>query len=232
MEEPIKIIYSFRFDDGSEKVFDIALDRSSLGFLPKEHPSPPSWTELDNNRCENCALDPASNRHCPIALNLSDIVESFKDYFSYENVSVMVTTEDRRYAKDTSLQEGLGAMIGIVMVTSGCPAMEKMKPMVRFHLPFANLQEVIFRTVSMYLMAQYFLNREGRPADWELAGVEGIYSQAGIVNRDFAKRLLQAAKKDANINALVGLDCFASMAALNADEALNEIKLYFSAYLR
>jgi len=230
MEEPLKIVYSYRFDDGATRSFEIALNRKDLAIFPKECQAPPYWAELNRHKCDICSLDEKTHAHCPIALNLADISDGFKDYFAYENVGVTVTTEDRNYSKNTSLQEGLSALIGIVMVTSGCPVMEKLKPMVRFHLPFASLVEGIYRTVSMYLMAQYFLNKDGMEADWALNGLEDIYSRVGIVNRDFAKRLLEAAKKDANVNALVNLDCFASMAAISTEDTLNDIKLYFSSY--
>jgi hypothetical protein len=103
--------------------------------------------------------------------------------------------------------------------------------MVRFHLPFATLEETIFRMVSMYLVAQYFQKENGRPAEWSLDGLTKVYAEVGVVNRDFAQRLRDAAKKDANVNALVNLDCFATMVPLAAEETLSGIKPYFSAYL-
>ena len=33
--------------------------------------------------------------------------------------------------------------------------MESLKPMVRFHLPFATVEETVFRSVSTYLLSQY-----------------------------------------------------------------------------
>lgn len=228
----IKIVYSFRFENGVNKIFNLLLDRQTLGFISEKRFEPPLWTKLNHNKCANCLLDEGSNKYCPVALNLADIAEEFKDFFAYENVSVTVATEDRTYLKDTTIQQGLSSLIGIVMTTSGCPVMEHLKPMVRFHLPFATLTETIFRMVSMYFMAQYFLNWDGGTADWKLDGLEKIYAEVGQVNRDFAQRLADAAKKDANVNALVSLDCFATMVPLAAEETLNEIKLYFSAYLK
>ncbi|KAF0143389.1 MAG: hypothetical protein FD156_2650 [Nitrospirae bacterium] len=232
MENPIQITYSFKFSEGASKIFDILLDRQTLAFSSAIKSDPPAWARLNHNKCSNCSLDEGSNRYCPVALNLADIVNEFKDFFAYENVSVTVTTEDRTYSKDTTIQQGLSALIGIIMTTSGCPVMECLKPMVRFHLPFASLTETIFRMVSMHLLAQYFLNQEGRAADWKLTGLENIYAEVGQVNRDFAQRLADAAKKDANVNALVNLDCFATMVPLAAEETLNEIKSYFSAHLK
>jgi hypothetical protein len=164
-------------------------------------------------------------------LNFVDIADRFKDIVSHENVAVTVTTEDRTYAKNTTIQQGLSPLIGIVMATSGCPVLDHLKPMVRFHLPFASLDETVFRMISMYLLVQYYRSRDGLPAEWRLDGLTRVYAEVSIVNRDFANRLRDAAKKDANINALVNLDCFASMVPLVAEDTLKELKPYFSAYL-
>lgn len=231
-KDNIKIGYSYRFKNGSEKAFNISLDRQTLSLVSGGHTDPPIWTKLYHNKCINCSLNEETNRYCPVALNLAHIVDEFKDFFSHENVSVTVTTEERAYSKNTSLQEGLSSLIGIVMVTSGCPVMEKLKPMVRFHLPFATIEETIFRMVSIYLVAQYYLNLSGSDADWKLDGLKDIYSEVGQVNRDFAQRLRDATKRDANLNALVNLDCFAAMVPLTAEQALKEIEDYFSAYKR
>ena len=44
--------------------------------------------------------------------------------------------------------------------------------MAQFHLPLANDSETIYRAASMYLLAQYFLKREGRDADLEIEGLK------------------------------------------------------------
>ena len=109
--------------------------------------------------------------------------------------------------------------------------MDRIKPMVRFHLLFASLEDTTFRMATMYLMAQYFQKQDGKSPAWNLDGLTNVYTQVGIVNRDFALRLRDAAKKDANVNALVNLDCFAQMVPLAADDLLREIKPHFVAYL-
>lgn len=231
-KDNIKIVYSFRFKNGSTKIFSISLDRNNLSIIPEKSTDPPVWTKLSHNKCSNCILDESSNKYCPIAFNLSHISEEFKEYFSHETVAVTVTTEERSYSKDTSLQEGLSSLLGIIMVTSGCPTMERLKPMVRFHLPFATLEETIFRISSIYLIAQYFLVQKGKSPDWKLDGLKMIYSEVSQLNRDFAKRLSDAAKKDANLNALVNLDCFAALVPFTAEKMLKEIESYFSAYMK
>lgn len=232
MENPITIEYSYKFANGLSRIFSIELDRQTLDMIVERSSAPPAWALLGHQQCKNCPLDVASHPYCPVALNFVDIAEQFKDRVSHESVAVTVTTEERVYKKDTTIQQGLSPLIGIVMTASGCPIMEHLKPMVRFHLPFASLEETIFRMVSMHLMVQYYCNQEGKPAAWGLDGLMNVYGEVSIVNRDFAERLRDAAKKDANINALVNLDCFAAMMPLVAEDTLQTIKPYFSAYFK
>ncbi len=231
MTDPIRIEYRYRFSNGTEKKFLLSLEAGTLGLMLERRPDPPLWTLLNHKKCENCPLDEKNNPYCPVALNFAEIAETFKDMLSYEQVSVTVVTDERTFAKDTTIQQGLSPLVGIIMTTSGCPVMEHLKPMVRFHLPFATLQETIFRMVSMYLLVQYYRHEDGKPTEWGLEGLKKAYAEVSIVNRDFAIRLRDAAKKDANINALVNLDCFAAMLPLAAEDTLHAIKPYFSAYL-
>jgi hypothetical protein len=228
---PISYEYTYKFKTGQVKKFLIQLDPSTLGLIVKRKLDMPLWALLSHKKCENCPLDVKTHIYCPIAQNFVDIAQEFQDMVSHENVVVTVTTEERVYAKETTIQQALSPLIGIIMTTSGCPVMDYLKPMVRFHLPFASLDETVFRMVSMFLLVQFYRNQEGRKADWRLDGLTRVYAEVGIVNRDFANRLRDAAKKDANINALVNLDCFASMVPLVADETLKAIKPYFAAYL-
>lgn len=231
--ETIEIIYSFLFKDGSKKDFKINLDRETLGIVPREdHLCPPVWTRLERNRCSLCPIDERTHVYCPIARNLSGISKEFGDRYAHDAVTVTVLTEERTYSKETTIQEGLGGIIGIIMATSGCPVMEYLKPMARFHLPFASLTETIFRITSVYLISQLFVKKKGGEPDWNLDEIGQMYSQIGQLNRDFARRLSEAAKKDANVNALVNLDCFAAMVPMASEETLAEIKKYYTAYLK
>lgn len=194
------------------------------------HPQLPFWALLNHKRCTNCPLDPNKQAYCPVASNFVEIALQFKDLISHENVQVTVTTEERVYSKNTTIQHGLSPLIGIIMTTSGCPIMEYLKPMVRFHLPFASIEETVFRMVSMSFLVQYYRSQEGKQTEWTLEGLNRVYAEVSVVNRDFANRLRDAAEKDANINALVNLDVFAAMVPLVADETLESLKPYFSAY--
>ncbi len=231
MEESIRFIYSFKFTDGSIKNFDIRLDQASLHLIAKRPADLPLWALLPYEKCEICPLNEKDHAYCPIAANLAGIVEEFKNLLSHEKVSVTVACEERFYGKETTVQGGLSPLLGIIMTTSGCPVMEQLMPMVRFHLPFASLDETIFRGVAMYLLAQYYRQQDGKPATLSLDGLAPIYTEVGKVNRDFAKRMRAAARKDANVNALVNLDVFASMMQFAAEDTLARLKPYYTALI-
>lgn len=229
----VRFCYKFTFADGTIKTFDVGLDARTLHLLrPKQEAGPP-WTELNFFRCPNCPLDERLHRHCPVAVNMAGLVNSFGGSISYEEADVSVGTYARTYEKHTSLQKGLSSLIGIIMVASGCPIMERLKPMVRFHLPLATEEETKYRAMSMYLLAQFFRQRHGKRPDWEMKGLLGIYEEVRTVNKGFFKRLANIKIQDASINALVILDCFAESItfSLNRD-VMEEIELLFDAYFK
>lgn len=85
----------------------------------------------------------------------------------------------------------------------------------------------------MYLLAQYFLCKQGKSPDWELKDLVKIYEEITIVNRKFLGRLTDVIIEDASVNALVGLDSFAQSVSFSIDQgALHEIELLFKPYLR
>jgi hypothetical protein len=100
-------------------------------------------------------------------------------------------------------------------------------------LPFATLEETIYRVASMYLLAQYFRWKNGREPDWRFADLIRIYAEVTEVNRHFRDRLSGAMVNDATVNALVNLNCFADFAILSLEEDhLTRLELLFQAYLR
>lgn len=230
--ELITYHYKFTFENGLEKEFNIKLDKKTLNLILTEKKAPPKWAELKYFKCPNCSLNGDQHKFCPIAVNLSELIDFFSDSISYEEVDVLIDTEERKYIKHTPLQKALSSLIGIYMVTSGCQIMEKLKPMVRYHLPFATVEETEYRVLSMYLLAQYFLYKSGKEPDWEMKNLVKIYKDIRVVNENFCKKLSDIGVEDASINALVNLDVFADFVSfsINQDE-LDNIELLFNAYL-
>jgi hypothetical protein len=206
-----KIIYNYKFifKNGEEQEFKIELNRFTLNLIQTSEPYCPAWTKLNCFKCPNCTLDERQHEFCPIAVNLVDIVDYFSVFVSSEPVEVIVTTNNRTYSKEVSLQNGVSSLLGIYMVTSGCPVMEKLQPMVRFHLPFATLEETTYRAISMYLVSQYFLYKHGGSPEWSLQKLSEAYENIKKVNESFLKRLRTIDSKDSNLKAVVVLDYFA-----------------------
>ncbi len=225
--EELKFEYTFEFDNSKTVHFTIQLDPTTLNYVPAKKPQTADWAKLDNEKCENCPLNSQEHPHCPIALNLVNILPEFSDLFSYEEAVITVKTPDRDFSAHTSLQRGLGSMLGIYMVSSGCPIMAKLKPMVRFHLPFASVEETIFRSASTHLMGQYFKNKKGLKPDWTLDGLTNIYKEVQKVNLAMADRLRSLQAKDANINALIVLDVFAKELPINIENSLEPLAYLF-----
>ena len=230
-KKKIQYLYRFKFDNGTEKTFDVVLDGESLELLRDEPKEKPEWTKLKYSQCENCPLSD-SVEYCPVALSLAGLVEAFSDSLSYEAALVTVETRERTYVKKTTLQKGLSSIIGIYMSTSNCPILSKMRPMTRFHLPYANSFETFFRSVSSYLTAQFLLMRRGETPDWDLQGLKEIYKEVNTVNKGMSVRLHRATEKDANINAVVILHSFGDGISYFIESGLADLEPMFEVFLK
>lgn len=236
MNEPSKIIsyvYKFEFADRSKKEFAVKLDSKTLNLIRIEKRDNPEWTELSYQKCPNCSLDEKKYKYCPVSASLIEIVEFFRDSMSYDEADIIIECAERGYLKHTTLQQAISSLIGIYMVTCGCPVMEKLKPMVRFHLPFASIEETKYRAISMYLTAQYFMQKNGKEPDWELKNLAKIYDDVHVVNDSICRRLTGIKVRDASLNALVRLDFFTSNINMAVTkEKIREIESLFEAYFK
>jgi hypothetical protein len=232
--EIISIRYCFivgKEPERVEEVFDLQIDAKNLELQDNIPKVLPEWAKLDFYQCSNCPLDVREHPYCPMAANLVNIVNRFDSLLSYNEIHLVVTTKERTISQLTTIQRAVGSLMGLVIATCGCPHSVFFKPMARFHLPLANNQETIYRAASMYLLAQYFLRRKGKPVDWNLRGLEEIYTNIQVVNFTIAERLRAATKTDSVLNALVELDIYAQTLSLVIEDSLEEIRFLFDPYL-
>lgn len=223
--------YRFRFPDGTTHHFDLELDEETLEQVEDRAGPAPTWTALDFHQCPNCPLNVATTPCCPVAVNLVGLVRDMGGRLASDKIHVNVTTPERTVMKDTTLQRAISSLIGLIVATSGCPRTVFFKPMARFHLPLASEKETIYRAASMYLLGQYYLDRQGRTADWGLARLASLYKDLQIVNGAMAQRLRSASEKDAAVNAIVLLDLFAKALPYTIEESLEEIRYLYRSYL-
>ena len=218
--------YRFTLEDGSLHTFKVDLDRAfDFSSDADEHAF---WTELKFNQCTNCPLSNDEFRHCPAALDLEDIVRVFEKILSYQKVNVEVRTPERTYSKHCDAQTALTSLVGLVMATGRCPILSKLKGLASFHLPFATMEETVFRTTGAYLLSQYFQYKQGHPPDLDLVGLDQLYQELQIVNKGFKKRIDAASEKDANMNAIASLYALSAGVAYSLEDQLMELKSQFS----
>jgi hypothetical protein len=221
--------YKFEFEHGPETNFEVALDARSLALLSADDAPKPYWTKLNFHQCENCPLS-SDVEYCPVAVNLARIVETFRENVSFESTVVTVKTSERTFVKKTTLQKGIASIIGLFMTTSNCPIMDKLRPMARFHLPFATSIETFFRSISTYLTAQFILSQKGLEPDWKLERLLEYYKSINIVNKGISDRLAKASERDANVNAVVILHSFGDGISYFIRDGLEEIAPMFSVF--
>ena len=231
-QRPLVFRYAFKLSSGAPRQFVVALDPQTLELIQPARAAYPDWTRLSHHQCRNCPLVEAGTPRCPSATAFMDVLEAFGSATSTDEVEVEVDTAERRYVKRCPLQEGLASLIGLVMATSGCPVTAKLRAMARGHLPFSTLDETQYRVLSMYLLAQYFVARQGGSPDWDLKRLIEVYESVATVNGDFFKRVQPLVAEDASLNAIVRLDAFAGAIAFNIDQhMLDEVQQFFQAYL-
>ena len=228
--ENVTIQYCFTLANGIKKIICLQLDAQTLDLIVSNRGPMPLWTKLDFQQCPNCTLTSNTHKHCPLAVSLAGIVKEFEDIISYDQVHLDVITKERTVSQKTTAQKGISSLMGLVMATSGCPFITFFKPMARFHLPLANENETIYRSTSMYLLAQYFLNNDGKAADFKLEGLKKIYEDLQIINTAIAKRLTAETKTDSSLNAIVLLDLFARALPLVIEDSVEKIRYLFSPF--
>ncbi len=229
--QTIAIKYCFRLADDVQEVINLELDAHNLELVVNAPLTMPEWTSLDFHQCPNCSFSPSTHPNCPLSVHLVNIVRRFNSILSYDEIHVEVITAERNISQHTTAQRGLSSLMGLVIAASGCPHTAFFRPMARFHLPLASEEETLYRAISMYLLAQYFLQQEGKAADFELEGLRQIYMNVHAVNTAIAQRLRAACETDSSANALILLDMYAKAVPCVIEESLEEIRYLFAPYL-
>ena len=228
--DAIAIVYHFAFPDGRKEVFHVRLHPRTLDLLDDAPEDLPAWTALAFHQCAHCPLKPEAHPHCPVAARIAAIVAPFGNVVSHTSVDVRVETPERVVFKRTTAQQGASSLMGLVMATSGCPHTAFFKPMAAYHLPMANVDEMVYRAASMYALAQYYVQRAGGAHDPTMAGLMEIYKAIEKLNVHMARRVRAAIQQDAAVNAIVVLDFFAKNVAFMIDEKLDEFAHLFKMY--
>jgi len=119
--------------------------------------------------------------------------------------------------------------------------------MARFHLPFANETETLYRSVSMFLLSRELgaggaapASAAAVPADAAasraapsrsaFAALEDLYKNLHQVNRDMSRRLGAATNTDPARNAIALLDTYSTLLPAALDRSLDELRPLFDGW--
>lgn len=218
-----KITYRFFTGKQAPLSVDLLFERQTFKMLIAPEAPKPEWTRLGHHRCPNCTLSDDC-AYCPAALGIATFLPSFKDSVSHDKAVVEVETGHRTIVAKTTLQSGLGSLIGLVCATSGCPLTRFLRPMARFHLPFADEQETLYRSFSSWLLSAIVQGRlSGTDVPVTLDGLKQKYQDLSVMNAHLAERMRNSVNRDALLNAVIILDMFAQIAPDNIDGGFEDI---------
>lgn len=218
-------IYTFNFPDRDTVSYTVSLDAFSH-FINTCPVTPPAWSRLPYHQCAPCTLTIDRDTFCPVALNIAELVTVFKDTKSYAPCVVSCSSTERIVTKNTTVQEGLASILGLLMATSGCPVLDFFRPMARFHLPFSTVDESIFRVVAMYLLRQYY-RKNGNTEDDPLDEIRAHYAQVKLVNAGLLDRILHVSALDADKNAIVTLTSLVQILEMEINTNLESLQHFF-----
>lgn len=213
----IKFLYRFIFREQIDISFEVKINSQTLLIENDVSDIDSEWTKLKNFKCPNCPLDESKNEYCPLARNLAGVLVFFNALPSFKEAAVSVETDERITSKDTTVQIGVGSLLGLIMASSGCPIIGVLRPLVKFHLPFASLDETEFRVLSTYVFAQYLKYISNEEPDWSLSKLKIAYQQIQVVNKSIVLKLSDVELNDTSRNAVVTLSNFAEYIISNLD---------------
>jgi hypothetical protein len=227
MTQARRIRYGFELPDGTSRTLEFHFDAVTFKMVSPAAADPPFWTALGFCRCANCPLDERTTPHCPAALQMAAAVEPLRTLASYDEVLVTVIDDERTVSARTSAQQAMSSVLGLIMATAGCPWTDHLRPMARFHLPFATGEEILYRSVCTFLLAREMSAPQQRPG---FAALEELYLNLHVVNRDMSRRLGAAASTDPARNAIALLDAVTTLLPAALECSLEEFKPLFEAW--
>jgi hypothetical protein len=227
MTPDLLIRYRFDLPDGSNKHLELNFAAADFRLSNPTPIDPPFWTELKFSQCANCPLSTNEYAHCPAALHMAPAVESLKTLVSFDVVGVTVTQAERTVHAETTAQQAMSSVLGLIMATSGCPWTDRLRPMARFHLPFASEAETVYRSVCMFLLARELV---GVGEAHGFAQLTDLYENLHVVNRDMSRRLGAATRTDPARNAMALLDSYTTLLPAALESSLQELKPLFDAW--
>ncbi|MGB5884656.1 MAG: hypothetical protein WBG28_11205 [Desulfobulbales bacterium] len=228
MRETINIKYTLESPDMDFSI-DLVFDRMDFSLL-NLNDGEKDWTRLAFHKCSHCPLNSEGCLFCPLARAIDSVISKIHNYLSYNEVHAEVAYNNRVVSADITLQRALSSLLGLIIPASGCPHTRYFRPMSRYHLPFADTEEKIYRATTMFLLAQYFIHKKSGCIPTDFSRLENIYSNVHIVNTQICKRLRAFCENDSTLNAITILDTLTVSLHSALKHDLEKFASYFAAF--
>ena len=219
-------LYTFAIPGRAEISFPVLLNERSE-YINSDLAATPLWAGLEHHRCPPCTLDCQTHPFCPVARNISALVTAFKDIVSHTACTVTCNSTERIVSKQTAVQNGLASILGLLMATSGCPTMDFFRPLARFHLPFASVDEATFRIAAVYMLKRFFSEQNGNGKLFSATDIKEHFRRVKQVNSGILRRIRDVSDFDADKNALITLNSLAEILEMEIDTRLESLHYLF-----
>ncbi|HEY0973174.1 MAG TPA: hypothetical protein VGE57_01625 [Solimonas sp.] len=220
------ISYDFSFDDGTRHQVVVDVLRAERETPLTSRTPPPDWTRLDYKQCPNCPLKAEHSPRCPPAVDLVPTMDAFARIISHTEAQVTVKMAERTVTHRCQAQQALSSLVALMMATSGCPILGRMRGLARTHVPFATLEESLVRSLGAYLLGQLLVQRGGGEPDWDLQKLKDHYAQLEVLNKAFKARVRAASQQDASLNAVSALGILSMGIGFSIDDQLEALLPY------
>ena len=221
------IRYSFAFANGCHADFEVD-EQAPSAPTPRSSEGQPDWMDLDTHRCAHCPFPRGKRVVCPAFDAIFPAVKTFDRCVSCETCDLTVDQNGVTHQAHTTAQNAVRSLIGLQLALSGCPTMNRLRPMARFHVPLSDADQTVFRVFGMHMLKQYLRQARGETPDWTLAGLQALYSDIHNVNGRLATRIRAASHEDASVNGLVILDALAHAVEHNIQTHLERLAPCFA----
>ncbi|MEI8397041.1 MAG: hypothetical protein WCF85_20135 [Rhodospirillaceae bacterium] len=231
--DEIKITYHLIVKSGQTYEFVLVLDAATALSINKPTAGPAGWTDLTFHQCPHCPLSPAEVKSCPVGLAIESVIVTLGFLVSHEIVELEVTTQERCLRAKVPAQNAISSLLGLTIATSACPHTAFLRPMARFHMPLASLDETVFRVIGTFLIGEFIrAENTGAPINRSLECLIDIYLNLEIMNKALAARINAAGSlNEAGVNGLIILNTYAQFMQMLTNDSLSGIRSLFDAYL-
>ena len=220
----MQISYHFDFGDGQAAEVRVDVERHERGSGETMPAALPDWTLLERSKCPHCPL--AGAPHCPAAADLVPTIDTFAQIISHQQAQVTVRMAERTVSAHCQAQHALSSLVGLIMASSACPILGRMRGLTRTHLPFATMEESLLRVVGAFLIRQWLDAKDGAVAAPDLSGLKAHYADLEVLNKAFRQRLRSAQRQDSVLNAISSLGALSTGIGMSLEDDLRDVADY------